>query len=628
MLTPAAENPLREQGLPAPSPTGYNNVPAFNKPVELTIEGTIPEWVNGVMYRAGSGRYNLLLENGDTFHIGHPFDGLAMLHRFELSGETQTVQYSSRHTSHGVERRIREKDPTLLTFGPDPCKTIFGRIQSVYHHISKFGANAQIQEGDPEFDMVNVTITPNFPLGERLEAETGVKRGDALVVKRDANTLQLVDNKTLKPIKMFTYGHVNDKLQGQLCASHHQYDEETDEYVNFTVRLGPIPSFQSYTLGPYLPTPPGSKEKMPAPQVRLHEPIYRHLGAWRTLEPLKPAYIHSFSMTKNYIIVPNFPYYYSFGGMSALYYSCAYQTFYWDETRPTLFHVVDRNTGRHVATYDADPCFSFHSANAWDEEVDLPGGGKERVIYMDYCVYENTDIVDASFDLGKTPTGFDASKVEPARFKIKRHTDDKKDNSISPSQLRRYRLGNVPVSSNAPETSRWSPKGITGLLSGIFDFNKRRVASYTVLGSDIELPRFNSNFNLRKYRYVWGVCESKHAPSYASGAVVNGLIKLDLDKPTLCKNTEEGSSAKIWDEPGCSCSEPIFVAHPEQRAEDDGVLISTVNTTTPDGKESCFLLIVDAATMVEVGRTTLGAFTAMTIHGSFVDTNGKGVAVN
>jgi torulene dioxygenase len=45
--------------------------------------------------------------------------------------------------------------------------------------------------------MVNVTITPNFPLGKRLEKETGVKRGEALVVKRDANTLQLVDSESL-----------------------------------------------------------------------------------------------------------------------------------------------------------------------------------------------------------------------------------------------------------------------------------------------------------------------------------------------------------------------------------------------------------------------------------------------
>ncbi|KAG2202662.1 hypothetical protein INT47_002094 [Mucor saturninus] len=628
MLTPADSNPNGKLNEAAPSPVGFKNVPAVESPVEFKLEGQIPSWVNGVMYRTGSGRYNILLDNGDTFHIGHPFDGLAMLHRFEISGETQTVKYNSRHTSHGVEKRIGQRDPTLLTFGPDPCKTIFGRIQSVYHHISKFGSNAVLQESDAEFDMVNVTITPNFPLGERLENETGVKRGEALVVKRDANTLQVVDPESLKPLKMFTYGHVSQQLQGQLCASHHQYDEETDEYVNFMVKLGPFPTFQSYSIGPYLPSPVTEKEKIAAPEPRLHQPIWRHLGAWKTLEALKPSYIHSFSMTKNYIIIPNFPYYYSLGGLSAIYYSSAYQTFYWDETRHTLFQVIDRHTGNHVATYEADPCFAFHTANAWDEEVELPGGRRERVIYMDYCMYENTDIVDASFELGKTPTGkMDLDRVQPARYVFDMNTSKKETNEIAPSQFRRYRLGNVPVAQ--PGSEKWTPS-----WSNSFDwakmtaFNKRRVASYTIIGHDLEMPRFNPKYNLKRYRYCWGVCESQHAPSYASGCIVNGLIKLDLDKPYLGANTDEASPAKIWDEPGCSCAEPIFVPNPEGNAEDDGIIMSIVNTTLEDGSESCFLLILDAASLEEIARTTVGAFNAVTLHGSFVNEHGRGVAVN
>lgn len=125
-----------------------------------------------------------------------------MLHRFRVSGETQTVEYCSRHTSHGLEQRIRDEDKTLLTFGPDPCKTIFGRMQTFYHHVSSFNEILRKQEEDPEFDLVNVTITPNFPIGPRLEKETGVKRGEAVVVKRDANTLQLVDKDTLSTIRV------------------------------------------------------------------------------------------------------------------------------------------------------------------------------------------------------------------------------------------------------------------------------------------------------------------------------------------------------------------------------------------------------------------------------------------
>ncbi|KAI8142733.1 carotene dioxygenase [Fennellomyces sp. T-0311] len=623
MRTPAALNP--NKGEPAPSPVGFDNAPAYEQPITVRIEGQVPSWVNGVLYRSGSGRYNILLDNGDTHHIGHPFDGLGMLHRFEINGKDQTVKYCSRHTSHGLEQRIRNNDKTLLTFGPDPCKTIFGRIQTFYHHLAEFNNTMAKQEVDPEYDMVNVTITPNFPLGKRLEQETGVKRGEAVVVKRDADTLQLVDKETLKPLKMFTHKHIDKKLWGMLCASHHQYDDETNEYINFMVRLGPIPSFQTFSLSPYHPVP--GKENMPPPEATVHEPIWRHLGSWNTMETLRPAYIHSFNLTKNYIIVPNFPYYYGAGGMAALYYSNAYQTFQWDGSVRTLFHVIDRHTKRHIATYEADPCFGFHSANAWDEDVPLPGGGTERVIFLDYCMYENTDIVDASFELGKAPNGkVDLDRVQPARFVVKKKAQGKADNKIAPSQVRRYRLGQVPCENTYP----WSANNWSGgyLFTGMREYNKRRVASYSVLAQDVELPRFSQRYNLKKYRYLYGVCESRYAPSYASGAVVNGLIKVDLDNPYHGPNTDHASTAKIWDRPGCSCSEPIFVANPDGTEEDDGVVLSVVNAKTEQGEEMFFMLILDAHTMRELGRSTMGAFNALTLHGSFVDSRGIGVAIN
>lgn len=415
---------------------------------------------------------------------------------------------------------------------------------------------------------------------------------------------------------MFTYKHVNEKLWGMLCASHHQYDEETNEYVNFMVRLGPIPSFQTFTLGPY------HGKSIEAPKAHMHEPIWRHLGSWKTMEILKPAYVHSFNMTKNYIIVPNFPYYYAFGGIAAIYYSNAYQTFYWEKDRRTLFHVINRHSGRHVATYEAEPSFGFHSANAWDTVETLPGGGKERVIYFDYCMYENTDIVDASFELGKTPTHMDLDAVQPARFVIPKKAQGQPGNKIAPSQVRRYRLGQLPLDSDSPDvTQNWSG----GYLhSRMLEHNKRRIASYRVLAQDVELPRFNQQYNLRPYRYLYGVCESRHAPPYAAGAVVNGLIKVDLDKPYLGPNTDEASTARIWDVAGCSCSEPVFVPRPDATEEDDGVVLSVVNTA-PTG---CFLLVLDARTMTELGRSMLGAFNAPTLHGSFVDVHGHGVAVN
>lgn len=54
MITPAESNPNRKVHEAAPSPVGFKNVASVEKPVELKLEGAIPSWVNGVMYRSGT----------------------------------------------------------------------------------------------------------------------------------------------------------------------------------------------------------------------------------------------------------------------------------------------------------------------------------------------------------------------------------------------------------------------------------------------------------------------------------------------------------------------------------------------------------------------------------------------
>lgn len=53
MLTPAESNPNRDINEAALSPVGFKNVPATESPIDLKLEGHIPSWVHGVMYRSG-----------------------------------------------------------------------------------------------------------------------------------------------------------------------------------------------------------------------------------------------------------------------------------------------------------------------------------------------------------------------------------------------------------------------------------------------------------------------------------------------------------------------------------------------------------------------------------------------
>ncbi|RUP47684.1 carotene dioxygenase [Jimgerdemannia flammicorona] len=619
-------------------PTGYKNTPEIPEQVEIRVTGKLPRWLSGVLYRSGTGKFNIPLPDGSMYHIQHPFDGLSLVHRFEFSGSSNTVKYNSRYTAKGVEKRIVERDNTVLFFGPDPCKTVFDKISSFFHHITGMGKMRARQEADPTSEIINVAVTPNFPLpkGDRFDSLSD----QGLVVKTDANMVQVLDEVTLAPKKIFTYTDYAPGLNGQLSAAHHQQDPVTGETVNFVVELGPVVQFRAFSVSA-------------SGVTTQFEPISQNLADPRAT--LKAAYVHSFSMTEKYIIIPNYPYWFSYNGMATIWHGSVYESFYWDGTKPTLYQVLDRRTKKHVATYQADAYFAFHTVNAWDE-VDEDG---DDVIVFDVCAYDSPDIISASFGLGKadeadatnnvkksmdiersaTAKGHRAWKARKAKKNRRASINFKKDGPfkpfdektsymnqtqehapgldkppIRPSEVRRYRLENVTKVALAQADK-----------SGVYNKYRHPHADYIIVAEDVELPRIDPRREQRPYRYVWGVCNSVYGKSYANASstgLVTGIVKADL---------KLGPSATLkWDKPGCSCSEPIFIPNPSSEQEDVGVILSIVNMTG-DGKgrkDSCFLLVLNARDLTEIAKADIGKYNASTFHGSFMDANGNSISVN
>ncbi len=119
------------------------------------------------------------------------------------------------------------------------------------------------------------------------------------------------------------------------------------------------------------------------------------------------------------------------------------------------------------------------------------------------------------------------------------------------------------------------------------DLLKKNI-SYEVIGDEeIELPRFDhANYNMNgDYRFVYGVGINKSKPQ----SFYNQLVKIDLKE----------KSSKTWYEKACYPGEGVFIGKPGKKDEDDGVLISVV---LDEEKGTSFLLILDAATMNEIGR--------------------------
>jgi torulene dioxygenase len=53
MITSAEQNPNRKVNEAAPSPVGFKNIPSVESSANLKLDGVIPSWVHGVMYRSG-----------------------------------------------------------------------------------------------------------------------------------------------------------------------------------------------------------------------------------------------------------------------------------------------------------------------------------------------------------------------------------------------------------------------------------------------------------------------------------------------------------------------------------------------------------------------------------------------
>jgi carotenoid cleavage dioxygenase-like enzyme len=118
-----------------------------------------------------------------------------------------------------------------------------------------------------------------------------------------------------------------------------------------------------------------------------------------------------------------------------------------------------------------------------------------------------------------------------------------------------------------------------------------------LLDETIELPRINyGRCNERPYRYVWGVG--------SAGGWLDRIVKGDVVSRT----------SQIWQQDGAFPGEPVFVAAPDARDEDEGVLLSVVL----DGRqETSFLLVLDAHSLEELARAEVPHPIPFGFHGSF-----------
>ncbi len=126
-----------------------------------------------------------------------------------------------------------------------------------------------------------------------------------------------------------------------------------------------------------------------------------------------------------------------------------------------------------------------------------------------------------------------------------------------------------------------------------------RVRSERLADIGLELPRINyRQCNGQPYRYVYGNGAATH------GDFLDQIVKADIER----------RETATWHEPGTYPGEPVFVAAPDARREDDGVLLSVVLDAAAG---SSFLLVLDAEDLHELGRARVPHHIPFGLHGQF-----------
>ncbi|CAO3633186.1 unnamed protein product [Cunninghamella blakesleeana] len=521
-----------------------------------------------------------------TFTFGHILDSLPLVNRFDFNGKENTVRYRSRLTSRRLIEKIRDHH------GYAPChpaglfKTHAN--QTVLIKFMKAASKANKPDGEP----CSARILTKIP---------GVD--GQLFCQNIANHIQELDPFELKPTRVVTWDEVNPSFQGYSSCPNGHYDAETGEYINFTMEVG----YRTTRYHFFSTTEQNPRGSLIA-----------------TVQDAPTGYINSFAITKNYIVLTVFPMLAHSGAVTFAWNESILDSFSFYPSEPTVFYVISRKDKQVLASYRAPPCFSFNHVNAFEDN--------NGQIFVDIVTY-NDDAI--AYHL-TTDQLRDTSSAKP----------------LPSSQLRRYLLHNLDAaaSSFVNNQSSYIPSisSVTSRMSYLWNYvsgssgssvnnnnnNQNNnnnnneldieqyndttgwyswmpIATYSVIGNDLELPIINSNYEMKKHNFIYGLGvvdqpidhhhhneqqqeeENKNQrPTYW-----NSIIKLDINKKAI--------EAK-WHEHGCYPSEAIFIPKKsntnEEQKEDDGVLVSVVLDTN---RQVSFLLILDASSLNLIAKCDL-----------------------
>ena len=283
---------------------------------ELSIDnlptcGQIPPWLEGTLIRNGPAGFEA---NGKR--VDHWFDGLAILEGFTFSDGK--IAY--------VNRFLRSDQYNLMMEKGSCNFTGFGN--------SQLDEQPQEPEEQPlHIHNANVNVAK---YGENYLALTETP----LPVKFDIKTLQTIG----------TLDYDDPLPSSQVFESAHpEYDPQTGEQINFFIQFGPTSTYTIYKI------PPNTTTRQVICEIPSHA----------------PSYMHSFSITENYIILAEYPLQIDCESLMQNPQNSFLSHFKWNPQEDTVFTIVNRQTGEVTQRCKTTAFFSWHHVNAYEKDHEI-----------------------------------------------------------------------------------------------------------------------------------------------------------------------------------------------------------------------------------------------------------------
>jgi torulene dioxygenase len=557
-----------QQRLPRVNKFQFETTYEVLKPVDLKINGEIPGYAAGTLYRTGPGGHQLDNVNGKPFEMNHWFDGFAKVHRFHImapdaNNPSTRVTYNSKRTCDKLVEHIRETgDTNFFSFAQrrDPCKGFFKKVMSNFEPSSP---PAKV----PNMHNIAVTMTANMPglVNKNPNASSHSTNGiNTLINKTDSAGYQFLDPETLEPEGIARQSHLHPDLVGPLSGAHAKQDPVTGDTYNYNLSVAKVATYRIWCAS-------ASTGKT---------------SILATITSAPASYLHSIFLTEHTVVLCVWNAHYTYRGISLLYNRNLLDSIApLDPSKPALWYVIDRTAAAKgvLASFETPAFYAFHSINAYevpcaddpskiDIHADIPIFADNSILHHLYFknLKSNSPTVNAQ---SPTLSGNPAWRLSVTRFHL-------------------------------PAISLTSPN------------DKLRKAT-SLWASDhansMELPVINPRYLTRQHRYVYGVVDRGQSSFF------DGLCKFDSTTQTSI----------FWSRPGQTSGEPIFIAdpagnHEDAADEDRGVLLSVVL----DGyKGKSYLLCLDAKTMLERGRADMDGVVGFGFHGIHVSAKGVNVDI-